>query len=155
MPEAAGEAIEVSVRIDARPEIVFSFFTDPARMVRWKGRSAQLDPRPGGIYRVDINGRDIASGKYVEISPYSRIVYTWGWEAPGSPVPPGSSTIEVSFRPDGAGTIVTLVHKDLPAPARQQHEMGWQHYLARLVKAGAGIDPGTDPFADPRATMGH
>ena len=57
-PESSeGQALEKEVRIEARPETVFPFFTDPAKMTRWKGRSATLDPRPGGTYRVDVNGR--------------------------------------------------------------------------------------------------
>ena len=42
-----GQPLEKEVRIEARPETVFPFFTDPAKMTRWKGRSAVLDPRPG------------------------------------------------------------------------------------------------------------
>ena len=52
--------VERHVRIDASPETIFPFFTDPEKMVLWKRRSATLDPRPGGIYRVDVTGRDIA-----------------------------------------------------------------------------------------------
>ena len=155
MTQGTSEEVRVQVRIAARPETVFSFFTDPAKIVRWKGRSAELDPRPGGSYRIDVNGRDVMAGKYVEVTPYTRIVYTFGWDNPGNPIRPGSTTVEVTFVPDGHGTVVTLVHRGLPAPAREQHAMGWQHYLGRLVKAGAGIDPGPDPFADPKATMGH
>ena len=48
------EATEHEVRIAATPETVFGFFTDPEKMTRWKGTTAKLDPRPGGIYRVDV-----------------------------------------------------------------------------------------------------
>ena len=72
------EVLEREVRIAASPETVFSFFTDPDQMVRWKGKAATLDPRPGGIYRVDMNGSDIARGEYVEVEPPSRVVFTWG-----------------------------------------------------------------------------
>ena len=44
------EPYETQVRIEARPETVFAFFTDPAKMVQWKGVDALLDPRPGGLY---------------------------------------------------------------------------------------------------------
>lgn len=70
------EVLEREVRIAARPETVFSFFTDPVKFIRWKGIKATLDPRPGGIYRVDINGRDVVRGEYVEITSYSRVVFT-------------------------------------------------------------------------------
>ncbi|MFI5041186.1 MAG: SRPBCC domain-containing protein [Acidimicrobiales bacterium] len=138
--------VEREIRIEASPETVFAFFTDPARMVAWKGIDAKLDPVPGGTYRVDMNGRDVARGEYVEVDPPNRVVFTWGWEADGNPVPPGSSTVEVTFRPDGAATIVRLVHRDLPIGAEAPHAEGWDHYLARLAVAGVGDNPGPDPW---------
>lgn len=141
---ADSDFIEIEVRIAARPETVFSFFTDPAKMVLWKGVDAALDPRPGGIYRVNVTGRDTASGEYIEVVPYSRIVISWGWE--GSPVPPGSTRVEVDLIPDGDGTIVRLRHSGLTGEGLQQHELGWQHYLPRLALAAAGQNAGPDPW---------
>lgn len=146
MPKPASAVVEREIRIAARPEIIFSFFTDPAKMIRWKGKSATLDPKPGGIYRVDINGRNIARGEYVEIVPYSRIVFTWGWEGDDSPLPPGSSTVEISLTADGDGTIVRLRHLNLPEKEVQGHTEGWDHFLPRLQMAAADRDPGPDPW---------
>jgi uncharacterized protein YndB with AHSA1/START domain len=140
------DTVEVSVRIAARPETVFRYFTDPERMVRWQGVRAQLDPRPGGDFLVDITGRDVAVGRYVEVVPDERVVFTWGWEG-NSGVPPGSTTVEVTLRPEGDDTVVTLVHSDLPgADAAESHEAGWRHYLDRLRVAATGGDPGDDPW---------
>lgn len=75
------EAVEVEVRIAASPDTVFAFFTDRDKMIQWIGRDADLDPRPSGRFRCDINGRDVASGQYVELDPPNRVVFTWA----GSP----------------------------------------------------------------------
>src|SRR5207249_7043761 len=81
-------AIEITQRIDAPPEIVFAYLTDSRRFVKWMGVGAELDPRPGGRYRIDVDGEHIATGHYREIEPPRRLVMTWGWE--GHPtVPPG------------------------------------------------------------------
>ncbi len=93
-PRSDANAVVREVRINAKPETVFPFFTDPAKMLRWKGVDAMLDPRPGGIYRVNVTGRNVARGEYLEVTPYSRVVFTWGWEGETIPVPPGSSTVE-------------------------------------------------------------
>jgi uncharacterized protein YndB with AHSA1/START domain len=50
------EVVSCSVRIEAPPETVFSFFTDPDRMMRWMGTSAELDGRPDGGYRIEVQG---------------------------------------------------------------------------------------------------
>jgi uncharacterized protein YndB with AHSA1/START domain len=141
--------VEREVRIAARPETVFAFFTDRDKMVLWKGRGAELDPRPGGIYRVDINGRDVARGEYVEVDPPRRVVFTWGWEREGEghAVPPGSSRVEVSLEPDGDGTLVRLRHLGLPDEELEIHGQGWDLYLGRLAKAAAGENPAPDPWA--------
>ena len=137
-PETAA-AVEVEVRIDASPETVYEFFTDPEKMVQWMGRSHELDPRPGGVFRCDINGRDVASGSYVELDPPRRVVFTWGWESEESTTQPGASTVEVSLEPVEAKTLVRLVHRDLPSEeSRAQHRHGWEHYTQRLTVAAAG-----------------
>lgn len=141
-------AIRREIRVGAKPETIFALLTDPAKYVRWKGALAELDARPGGVYRVQFNSRDTARGAYVEVVPFRRVVFTWGWEG-GGPVPPGSSTVEITLTPDGDGTIVRLVHRDLPEETRDKHAQGWELYLNRLAIAAGGRDPGPDPNAEP------
>jgi uncharacterized protein YndB with AHSA1/START domain len=142
-------AIQRETRVHARAETIFALLTDPAKYVRWKGALASLDPRPGGIYRVQFNSRDIVRGTYVEVVPNQRLVFTWGWEG-GGPVPPGSSTVEITLTPDGDHTLVRVVHRDLPDDVRDAHTQGWDLYLSRLAIAADGKDPGPDPNATPR-----
>jgi uncharacterized protein YndB with AHSA1/START domain len=132
--------------VKAPPEVVFAFFADPARWLQWQGVRAQVEPRPGGVLRMDVTGDGYASGRFVEVTPPRRLVFTWGWEVDGSPVPPGSSTVEVDLLPDGDGTLVRLTHRDLPADAFSSHRAGWAHYLERLSVRAPGGDPGPDPW---------
>jgi uncharacterized protein YndB with AHSA1/START domain len=139
--------IEVETRVRARPETVFAFFTDAALYRRWKGQDAELDPRPGGLYRVQMPGPATVEGSFVVIEPPRRIVFTWGWVG-STEVPPGSTTVEVTFARDGDDTVVRLAHLGLPTgSSRDEHAAGWEHYLARLTVAAAGGDPGPDPMA--------
>ena len=141
------DAVEVETRIAASPETVFDFFVDPDKMIQWMGRSVELDPRPGGGFRCDINDEAVASGSYVEVERPSRVVFTWGWNGEDSVTPPGSSTVEVLLAPDGDGTHLRLIHHDLPsAESAEKHGHGWRHYLDRLETAAIGGDPGTDKF---------
>jgi len=137
---------ECDVHIDASPQTVFSFFTDRDRWLSWQGVSAEIDPRPGGVFRMNVRGDGIASGRFVAVEPPHRIVFTWGWEGADSLVPPGSSTVEITLEADGDdGTRLTLVHSGLPLPTLDLHRDGWNHYLDRLAVRGAGGDPGPAP----------
>lgn len=139
------DSYATSVRIQATPAEVFPYLTDGDLLVRWMGDWARLDPQPGGEFTVDINGIPIR-GSFVEVDPPHRLVLTWG--AAGSEIlPPGSTTVEITLRPDGDHTVLELVHRDLPPEELERHGIGWGHFLDRLVVAGTGGDPGPDPWA--------
>jgi uncharacterized protein YndB with AHSA1/START domain len=134
--------------IDATPETIWPFLTDAGRHVEWLGTVAELEPRPGGIYRVLVGGRHQSAGEFVEVEPLERVVFTFGWEEKDHPIPPGSTTIEITLHPEGEKTRVRLVHRGLPADAVDEHGHGWAHYLERLALAATGGDPGPDVIAD-------
>jgi len=145
---AQAERITVTRRIRATPERIYRFFTDPVMWARWQGTSATVDAQPGGDLQVVMgpSGSGLAAGQFVELDPYERIVFTWGWaSSPLSTLPPGSTVVTVHLLPDGDGTIVTLTHDLLPVAERDIHEAGWSLYLDRLVTVVEGGDPGPDP----------
>jgi uncharacterized protein YndB with AHSA1/START domain len=145
-------AVTREVRIKASPETIFEFLVDPQKLMRWKGVEAELEPSPGGRFRVNVTGKDIVAGEYVEVDRPHRVVFTWGWEG-DEHVPPGSSTVEIRLTPDGDETLMTLTHRDLPEPALEAHVQGWEHFLPRLVEAAEGRDPGADPWAGTEGGM--
>ena len=70
----ASTLYETELRIAAQPQTVFDCLTDPELYLQWMGRSADLEPRPGGLFRVDINGNNVARGEYVVLEPPSRLI---------------------------------------------------------------------------------
>lgn len=70
MKQTDSEKITKEIFIECRPQTLFSFFTDPDKLVRWMGKHVLLEPKIGGKYRIDVNGSDIAMGEYLEIVPY-------------------------------------------------------------------------------------
>ena len=151
MPSAqTGAAVEVATSIDASPETIFEFLVDPDKMMLWMGRDVELEPRPGGLFRCDINGRNIARGTFVEVDRPRRVVFTFGWEGGEGSVGPGESAVEITLEPDGDSTTVRLVHRDLPDEgSREGHGKGWRHYAERLSIAASGGDPGEDAMGTP------
>jgi uncharacterized protein YndB with AHSA1/START domain len=148
------ELIVKEIYIDAPPSAVFKFLTDPKKMTRWMGIRAEIDPRPGGIYRVEPNGRDVIRGEYLEVVADSRVVFTWGFEGGGYKVPAASSRVEIDLTPEGKGTRLRLTHRELPPEAGEGHDGGWSHYLGRLKTVSEGGEVGPDPMADPAVRHG-
>ena len=130
--------------IDASPETIWPYLTDPARHVEWQGTVADIDPRPGGVYRVLVGGQHQSAGEYLEVVPMQKLVFTFGWDLEGHPIPSGSTTIEISLHPEGEKTVVRLVHRGLPDDAISDHGDGWAHYLGRLAIATTGGNAGAD-----------
>ena len=150
------EDVDVERRVRARPETVFAYLVEPEKFRRWQGVEAELDPRPGGSFRVCMTGRSraVVRGEYLVVDPPRRIVFTWGFEGdallPGArDVPVGSSTVEITLTPEDDATIVRVRHTGLPSEtARSFHSFGWSVTVDRLVIAAEGGDPGPYPFAD-------
>jgi uncharacterized protein YndB with AHSA1/START domain len=136
------------IMIDATPETIWPFLVEPGRHVEWMGTVADIDPRPGGIYRVRVGGRFQSAGEFVEVVPQEKVVFTFGWDEEGHPIPAGSTTVEISLHPEGDKTRVRLVHRDLPDDAVADHTHGWDNYLGRLALAASGGDPGPDTPPD-------
>ena len=143
---AAGTfTVNSEIRIDAAPEAIFPFLTDPQKIVRWKGVDATVEASPGGVYRVNVTGVKHAVGEYLEVDAPHRVVFTWGWEG-DEQLPPGSSTVTIELISDGEGTIVRLTHSGLPEGADAAQLQGWEHFLPRLAVVASGGDPGPDPW---------
>jgi uncharacterized protein YndB with AHSA1/START domain len=132
------------VVVDASPETIFPFLTDPSKYVLWMGSEAELDPRPGGAYRVLAQGVHPGVGEFVEVVTNKKVVFSFGWDEPNHPIPAGSTEIEITLIPEGEKTRVRLAHRGLPDDAISDHTKGWDYYLDRLATVATGGDAGPE-----------
>ena len=105
--------------IAASPETIWPFLVEPDKHVEWLGTVAEIDPRPGGTFRVLVGGRNQSSGEYVEVVPNEKVAFTFGWEQEGNPITPGSSTVEITLHPEGdktASVSSTATSPPTPCP---------------------------------------
>ncbi|WP_026818059.1 SRPBCC family protein [Arthrobacter castelli] len=133
-----------SIEIDAEPATVFDYLVTEAGMTGWMGQHADLDPRPGGGFAVDIAGYAIR-GQYLHVERPTRVVVSWG-VAGSTGLPSGTSTVEFTLTSTEGGTRVDLLHSDLPETELEGHADGWVHFLVRLSVAAPGGDPGPDDW---------
>jgi uncharacterized protein YndB with AHSA1/START domain len=142
--------VEKTIQIHAPADLIYELLTDADHLVRWMAATAEIDARVGGTVRWTHANGDTCSGRYVELVPARRIVFTYGWERPDVQVPPGSTTVEITLEPHGPRTELRLVHRGLVVPMAEVHAGGWDNYLGRLAAVAEGRDPGPDALAGER-----
>lgn len=125
------DSIHKEIFISVPAEQLFPFLVDAERMVKWMGTMAELDARPGGLFRLHAGGDRVAGGEFVEVEPNRRVVFTWGWEG-AEGFGPGSTTVEITLEERDGGTVLTLRHSGLSGAAREQHARTWERCLANL-----------------------
>ena len=104
----------VTRTFDAPPSLVFEAWTTPELFMRWWApksigmvlRSCEMDVRIGGGYRLEF-GRDASNpvaffGRYIEVAPHSRLVWTNDEGGEGGPV------TTVTFEEKGGKTLLVL-----------------------------------------------
>jgi uncharacterized protein YndB with AHSA1/START domain len=80
-------------------------------------------------------------GRFVELVPPRRLVFTYGWEGDLMGLPPESSTVEIDLEERESETILRLSHRGIPADAVEDHRRGWIYFLGRLRDSFAGSRP--------------
>jgi uncharacterized protein YndB with AHSA1/START domain len=71
-------------------------------------------------------------GRFVEIEPHTRLVYTWNWDGAFEGTPETQITVE--FHPVGDGTELILRQEELGLPVCTRHLGGWLAACDRLDK---------------------
>jgi len=152
--------LQVRRTFNAPREAVFRAWTDPELLRQWLngpgGRSphAEVDARVGGEFRITSTSR-IAElfaklpgqdskfvhmvGRYLEVAPPERLVFTMGWEDfPTVHMSREATTVTVEFHETDGGTEVVLTHERQPnRRIRALHRWGWDgsfRNLARLLE---------------------
>lgn len=143
-PQPTSEtALRLSRTYPAPREKVFRAWTDPKALESWFAPDREfvtkvpiLELRPGGRYRVEMTkggATHVAVGRYQEIRPPEKLVFTWKWET--DPERGTEDTIvTVEFLDRGQSTEVVLNHEKFPnAAARDDHGKGWTGCLEMLA----------------------
>lgn len=133
-----------TIDIAAAPETVFEYLATDDGMTAWMCQYADLDPKPGGRFAVNIAGHPVR-GEFLHVEPPNRVVVSWGFVG-SDDLPAGASTVEFRLTRIGGGTRVDLRHSDLPDTEVRGHADGWANFLPRLAIVGAGGDAGQDDW---------
>lgn len=138
--------LEIHRTFQAPAARVFRAFADPELLREWaapgehRTEDVEVDFTVGGSYRREMRFPDgslhVLSGRYLEIEPPRRLVYTYLWETiPGAP----ETRVEVVLRQTDGGTELRLTHSGFEVEEMaEEHRAGWGFcfdQLADLVEA--------------------
>lgn len=138
----ANISIQLQRRFRAPPERVFDALTQPAALREWwcppgwVAAEVEIDLRVGGAYRIAMRRigqrKPVSvSGRFLEIRPPERLVYSWRWE--GEFPDMGETRVTLELQRSEAETVLILWHENFADPAiRQQHRSGWIAACNRL-----------------------
>lgn len=140
MPETT-DTIVKEIHIEANPETVFGFFTEPEKLTRWFCSEATTDPRPGGINHQTHPGPEHAPrdfylrGEFVEVDFPHRVSFTFDFLDEHGEHEPDPGLVEVTLTPAGDGTDLRLTHTGrFTDEQRSQDSEGWDLHLGNLAK---------------------
>ena len=106
--------------MNASPEEVFNAFVDPAIIEQWSGSPAEMDANTGKEFKLW--GGSIW-GTNLEVIPGQKLVQEW-WDESFD----AASKVTFTLKPDGNGTIVEMVHEDIPDAEYDNIDNGWRDY---------------------------
>jgi uncharacterized protein YndB with AHSA1/START domain len=132
-----GYVLERTIVIGATRSTVFRYFTDSRRFAEWWGQGSSIEGRPGGSLRIRYPNGVTASGQVLEIVTDERVVFTYGYDDPAKPIPPGGSRVTVTLEDRPDGTLLTLRHELPDAATRDEHLQGWRYQLALFANVAA------------------
>jgi len=138
---ATKPSLTIKRRLKAPPAKVYATWTDPEKVKGWMGTSemkashVECDLRVGGRYRwvmiAPSGEQHDVRGVYREIVPNEKLVFTWAWKS----TPERESLVTVLLKPDGDGTLLTLMHEQFfDEDARDRHNDGWSNCLDKMEK---------------------
>jgi uncharacterized protein YndB with AHSA1/START domain len=130
----ATEAVLVSEIIPATRERIFAAWMDSDQHSAFTGDRAEIDPTVGGLHS-SFDG--YASGTTMSLEPFRRIVQTW--RSTDFPQASADSLLEITLEETVGGTLLTLLHSEIPTGQSDRCREGWLRlYLEPLKRYFVG-----------------
>jgi uncharacterized protein YndB with AHSA1/START domain len=96
--------------LPAPPDVVWESLTSPEHLSTWLGSGVELDPRQGGVLRLEADGA-VRFGVVEAARPAEYLAFRWRPVVPGldGSVPGPGTRVEFVLEPKDGGTYLRVV----------------------------------------------
>src|SRR5450755_2785716 len=123
------DSLSLSEMIPALPERIYAAWLSSAEHSAFTGDKAVVEPFVGGKHST-FDG--YAVGQTVDLQPGRRIVQTW--RAEDFPIGSPDSRVEVTLEETVGGTMVTILHTEIPSGQGASYRDAWLKYYLEALK---------------------
>lgn len=149
------EHVEVSDRLPVQPTLLYQAWLDSEQHSAFTGGAALIEATVGGRFSA---WDGYITGKTLHLEPGRRIVQSW--RTSDFSEDDDDSRVEVLFEPTDSGTLLRIIHSDIPPGQGNDYERGWTEFYFSPMKQYFGLhyleakslNEGTDPIDKPSFT---
>ena len=123
------DSLSLSEVIPAPPERIYAAWLSSDEHTAFTGDKAVVEPFVGGTHST-FDG--YAIGRTVELQPGRRIVQTW--RAEDFPLGSPDSRVEVTLEETVGGTMLTILHTEIPSGQGTSCRDGWVKFYLEPLK---------------------
>ncbi len=112
--------------------MLFSYWTEPAKLTQWWPEDATLEAVRGGEYRYSFPKVDrTLTGTFTEVVRGKRLAFSWTWEHENY-----EQQVVVDLERRDEDTLLTVTHGPYSAKGDEAEGLeGWTHFLGRLKRS--------------------
>jgi activator of HSP90 ATPase len=123
------DAIKQTCVIDGSPTEVYEAYVDPKKHAAFTGTATTGTPKVGGRFTA---GDGYIRGKFLALERGKRILQEWRTTEWPAGYPP--SMLELTLKPKGEKTELTMLHTKVPAEQADYYAEGWKEYYWEPLK---------------------
>ncbi|MBM3540918.1 MAG: SRPBCC domain-containing protein [Alphaproteobacteria bacterium] len=145
MAVAAAKPIELRIsRVFAHaPADVFRALSVAEELAKWMGppgfsvTECRMGTKPGDPWRITMRSPEntfhTVSGVLQEITPPTRLAFTWQWNGPGEEAHASLMLVTIALKAEGKGTRMDFLQTGFATEnSRDMHNQGWSGSFDKL-----------------------
>lgn len=123
------ESIKLTKKFAVKPKVIYSAWLNSKEHSKMTGSKAKINSKVNSNFTA---WDGYISGKTTQLQPDEKIVQQW--RTTEFPENAPDSILEIEFSETDTGTILTLVHKNIPEGQGEGYQKGWEDFYFKPMQ---------------------